>query len=228
MLDHPPSKNSNKTPPTYFKIVDGTFIQLFKFPTTSATGNDTHSPVLSKDIPLNPTTNTWLRLFRPHHSFSGVKLPLIIYAHGGGFILCSAASTIIHDFCADISVKLPALIVSIGYRLALEHRLPVAYEDAVDAMHWITKSEDEWLRDLADFSRCFLMGSSAGGNIAYHAGLRAATASDDLEPLKIKGLILHQPYFGGSQRTRSELRLVNDRVLRLLPLSVNDMMWEQA
>ncbi|KAF8379370.1 hypothetical protein HHK36_028804 [Tetracentron sinense] len=227
MSDHPPSENSNNSPSpdAYCKIVDGTFIRHSQIPTTSASGDDTHSPVLSKDIPLNPTTNTWLRLFRPRHSSSGVKLPLIIYVHGGGFVLCSAASTIVHDFCANISIELPALIISVDYRLAPEHRLPAAYEDAVDAMHWITKCEDQWLRDLADFSRCFVMGESAGGNIAYHAGLRAAAASDDLEPLKIKGLILHQPFFGGSQRTMSELKLVNDRIL---PLSANDMMWEQA
>ena len=63
------------------------------------------------------------------------------------------------------------------------------------------------------------MGGSAGGNIAYHAGLRAATEIDKLEPLVIRGLILHQPYFGGSQRTQSELR-DNDPIL---PLSVCDL-----
>ena len=66
------------------------------------------------------------------------------------------------------------------------------------------------------------MGSSAGGNIAYHAGLRAATEIDKLEPLVIRGLILLQPYFGGSQRTQSELR-DNDPIL---PLSVLDLVWE--
>lgn len=67
------------------------------------------------------------------------------------------------------------------------------------------------------------MGTSAGGNVAYHAGLRAAAAADDLAPLKIKGLILHHPFFGGSERTGSELRLVNDP---MLPLCACDVMWE--
>ncbi|KAI8032023.1 Carboxylesterase 1 [Camellia lanceoleosa] len=65
----------------------------------------------------------------------------------------------------------------------------------------------------------------AGGNIAYHAALRAAAAaaSADLEPLKIKGLILHHPCFGGSHRTKSQMRLVNERII---PLFMNDLTWE--
>lgn len=67
------------------------------------------------------------------------------------------------------------------------------------------------------------MGSSAGGNIVYHVGIRAASKADDLFPLKIKGLILHQPFIGGVKRTESELRLMNNQVF---PLSVSDLMWE--
>jgi len=47
----------------------------------------------------------------------------------------------------------------------------------------------------------------------------------DLEPLKIQGLILRQPFFGGKERTKSELKLENDAIL---PLCVTDLMWELA
>jgi pimeloyl-ACP methyl ester carboxylesterase len=79
--------------------------------------------------------------------------------------------------------------------------------------------------NMPDFSSCFLMGGSAGGNIAYHAGLRAAEEVGHLEPLKIRGLILQQAAFGGIQRTGSELRFVNEAIL---PPSVSDRMWESS
>ena len=129
----------------------------------------------------------------------------------------------VHDFCVNMANDVGVVIVSVEYRLAPEHRLPAAYDDAMEALHWIKTYPDDWLRQYADYSRCYLMGGSAGANIAYHTGLRAAVVVDLLETLKIKGLILHQPFFGGTKRTGSELRLINDPVL---PLCVTDLMWE--
>lgn len=67
------------------------------------------------------------------------------------------------------------------------------------------------------------MGSSAGANIAYNVGLRAVV--DEMMPLKIQGLILQAPFFGGVERTPSEMRSVNDAVF---PLRVSDLMWDLA
>lgn len=138
-------------------------------------------------------------------------------------MLFSAASTVVHDFCVGLANEVPAVIASLEYRLAPEHRLPAAYDDAMEALYWIRTARDDWVREYADLSNCFLMGGSAGGNIAYHAGLRAASEVEQLEPLKIRGLILQQPFFGGTRRTESEIRLGNDPVF---PVCCSDLMWE--
>jgi len=182
--------------------------------------------VLSKDLTINQSKHTWARIYLPHKALdyspnTNSKLPLIVFYHGGGFLFYSANSTYFHDFCVRMANDTQSVVVSVDYRLAPEHRLPAAYEDSVEALHWIKSSNDPWLRH-ADYSRCYLMGESAGGNIAYTAGLRAAAEVDQIKPLKIKGLILIQPFFGGTKRTPSEVRLAEDQTL---PLPITDLMW---
>ncbi|XP_022718104.1 probable carboxylesterase 120 [Durio zibethinus] len=198
------------------------------YPRTSATPlSNISTEVLSKDIPISPEKNTWARIFLPKQALvdpmSANKLPLLVYFHGGGFILGSPDLTMFHEFCSNIASELPVMVLSATYRLSPEHRLPAAYDDGMEALHRIKTIQDDWLRDYADYTNCYLMGSSAGANLVYYVGLRAAQEIDNLFPLKIKGLILHQPFFGGVQRTESESRLVNDP---FFPPCVSDLMWE--
>lgn len=62
-------------------------------------------------------------------------------------------------------------------------------------------------------------------NFLFLEGLRVVEEANDLEPVKIQGLILRQPFFGGTQRTESELRLEHNPVI---PLRGTDLMWELA
>ncbi|XP_052118302.1 probable carboxylesterase 120 [Arachis duranensis] len=167
---------------------DGSITRIIQYPTTPPT-QDLINPILTKDLPLNPKNKTWVRIFLPKKALqnqnNSTKLPLIVYYHGGGFIYTSASSTINHDFCSNMSLQLSAVIASVDYRLAPEYRLPAAYDDSVEALHWLRTTDETWIR----------------------------------------GLILHHPFFGGSQRTESELRSVNDPVL---PIGNCDLMWELA
>ncbi|KAI3931212.1 hypothetical protein MKW92_036489 [Papaver armeniacum] len=209
---------------------DGSLTRYWPVPEIPPTGIDNVSdgPVQSIDVPLNPTNKTWVRVFRPRNlpSVNNSKLPLVIYFHPGGFIICSTASFPFHQFCTKMASELQVLVVSVEYRLAPENRLPCAYEDAIDAILWVKNqalmnSNNAFICENVDFSRCFLMGASSGGNIAYHAGLRSLHL--DLNPVKITGLILNQPFLGGVERTSSETKSVHDKVL---PLCAADLLWE--
>ncbi|KAK6926324.1 Alpha/beta hydrolase fold-3 [Dillenia turbinata] len=228
MSDQTAAPNHTADPYEYLHIIpnpDGTIGRPEEFYTITKASCDPTQEVISRDLVFNQSNNTWVRLYLPTKALDSTsnpsKLPLIIYIRGGGFIIGSAGTTIIHDFCNTMAADLFAVVLSVEYRSAPEHRLPAAYDDCMEALHCIKTIPDEWLRDYADYSNCFVMGTSAGGNIAYHAGLRVAADIDHFRPLQIKGLILHQPFFGGSKRSGSELRSKDP----VLPLFVTDLMW---
>ncbi|KAL3381771.1 hypothetical protein AABB24_001726 [Solanum stoloniferum] len=191
----------------------------------SITIPDKDSFVFMKDLVINLAKDMWARIVIPREVLnSETKLPLVVYFHGGGFVMAATVDTpILQKFYATLAVEIPAIIVSVDYRYAPENRLPAAYDDCVESLYWIKNTPNELLKKHADLSKCFLLGTSAGGNIAYHVGLRVAKVSECLKPLEIKGLILHHAFFGGNERTKSELRLARNKIL---PLNVCDIMWE--
>ncbi|KAL0373580.1 UNVERIFIED_CONTAM: putative carboxylesterase 8 [Sesamum radiatum] len=210
---------------------DGTLNRTIQIPTVDPTPYADSKPApiaLSQDIYLSPYSKAYIRLYIPVNPPKNQKLPLIIYLHGGDFVLFSASTVIFHNFCNDIASNSPAVVASVEYRLAPENRLPAAYDDALNAIFWAKNQalgiggRDPWM-EYADFSRVFLLGSSSGANIVYHAALRALDF--DIRPLKIKGLLLNQAYFGGLKRTESEIRLKDDPYVALY---VNDVLWSLA
>ncbi|XP_055815023.1 probable carboxylesterase 9 [Solanum dulcamara] len=215
---------------------DGSLTRLLDFPTTQATGDQDHLPgqaVVSKDITLNEDKKTWMRLYRPSklpsNDKSIAKLPIIVYLHTGGWIHFSVASTIIHETCNHLCSEVPAIVVALEYGLAPENKLPSQYHDTIDAILWIKNQAldrvngEKWLREYGDFSRCYLYGVSCGGNIVFNSALKLLDKK--LEPLRINGIIMNQPLFGGKMRTKSEMRLATDP---FFPLPVIDVLWDLA
>ncbi|WP_011297702.1 alpha/beta hydrolase [Cupriavidus necator] len=98
------------------------------------------------------------RLYRPDDSAGP---PLIVYFHGGGFVLCGLDS---HDnICRSLARRSGALVLSVDYRLAPEARFPAAADDAVAAVRWAAGHAAELGVDPA---RLAVAGDSAGGNLA--------------------------------------------------------------
>ena len=103
-----------------------------------------------------------LRIYRPRAlRDSRTDVPVIMWFHGGGWVL---GNVVDHDpLCTFIAAEVGAVVVSVDYRLAPEHRAPVAALDCVDATTWVGVNGDV-LR--ADTSRMAVAGDSAGGNLA--------------------------------------------------------------
>ena len=100
-------------------------------------------------------------------------------------------------------------MVAPDFRLAPEHRLPAAVEDAVSSLKWLlgqAVSEDceEWLSEGVDLDRVFVVGDSSGGNMAHQVAVQMGAGLLELEPIRVRGFVLMAPFFGGTVRTRSE------------------------
>jgi len=106
-----------------------------------------------------------IRIYRPE---APGLLPVLVYAHGGGFVFCDLDS---HDgLCRNLANLIPAVVVSVAYRLAPEHRWPTAAEDVYAVTRWVSEHAGDF---GADAQRVAIGGDSAGGNLAAVAALMA-------------------------------------------------------
>lgn len=102
---------------------------------------------------------------------SDAPLPLIVYFHGGGWVLGHATSD--DAFCRDLCNRTGSIVVSFDYRHAPEHRFPAAHDDAWAALTWAAANAGD-LGGVAD--RIAVAGWSAGANLAGHVCQRARDA----------------------------------------------------
>lgn len=107
-----------------------------------------------------------LRVYVPHHDAPG--LPIVVFAHGGGFVFCDLDS---HDeFCRSVGAAIGAVVVAVDYRRAPEAPAPAAHDDVYAALEWTAKHAADF---DADANRIVLAGDSAGGNLAATVALAA-------------------------------------------------------
>jgi acetyl esterase/lipase len=185
---------------------DGTVIRSDN-PFVSITFPDDGS-IESKDLLFDSVHSLHVRLYRPVETPPGTKLPLITYFHGGGFCIGSRTWPNFHTACRRLSAELSALVLSFDYRLAPEHRLPAAIEDAEAALLWLKSqcagpNTDAWLAESADFTKVFISGESAGGNMTHHMAVKFGPSG--LSPVQVRGFIILMPGLIGEEVTRSEL-----------------------
>ncbi|KAM0927542.1 hypothetical protein ACQ4PT_002947 [Festuca glaucescens] len=171
-----------------------------------------------KDVLYHAAHGLSVRVYRPESPSSVAgstsKLPVLVYFHGGGYCLGSYTQPHFHTYCLRAAAELPAVVLSVQYRLAPEHRLPAAIEDGADFLSWLRGQAelagagcaDPWLAESADFARTFISGASAGANLAHHVTVHAASTQTQLglNPLRVAGYVVLSAFFGGSDRTTAE------------------------
>ncbi|KAK3423187.1 hypothetical protein EUGRSUZ_F00248 [Eucalyptus grandis] len=116
---------------------DGTFERLAGIE-IAPPGLDPHTQVESKDILILPDTGISARIYRPSSTSStATKLPLVIYFHGGAFIIASIADPKYHASLNALVAESNVIVVSVDYRRVPDHPLPAAYDDSYAALQWI-------------------------------------------------------------------------------------------
>lgn len=148
-----------------------------KAPILDADPIPVHS-ITDRSVP-GPAGDIPIRVYVPCASESA--LPVVIWTHGGGHVIGSINSY--DSICRRLTMGSGAIVVSVEYRLAPEHKFPAAIEDSFAVCEWVAKNAAEI---GGDSSRLAVAGDSAGGNLAAASALLARDAGI---PLAAQALI---------------------------------------
>jgi acetyl esterase len=133
------------------------------FARPAAPAEPVHS-VADQTVP-GPAGDIPVRVYRPS---AASDLPLLIFFHGGGWVIGSIAQT--DATCRSLANGAGCAIASVDYRLAPEHRFPAAAEDCYAVTRWMA---DHAAERQIDPARIGVGGFSAGGNLAAVVPLMA-------------------------------------------------------
>src|SRR2546430_3976479 len=108
--------------------------QLFREPRPASTPTPAEIGAvrdLTADGPGGPIP---LRVYRPAGVAAGAPLPVLVYYHGGGWVIGDLDT---HDVqCRQITAEAGITVVAVDYRLAPEHKFPAAVDDPGAAARW--------------------------------------------------------------------------------------------
>ena len=124
-------------------------------------------------------------------------LPLIVYFHGGGFVLGSVA--VFDNEARSLANACNGIVVSVDYRLAPRNPYPAAIEDGFEAVKWAFQNAESL---GADKTKILVAGDSAGGAISAAVALKVV---NERLPYPLAGQLLFYPVTDMSDTTYSSL-----------------------
>lgn len=151
---------------------------------------------------------TEVRIYKP----SDLKnLPLLVYFHGGGFVLGDIKT--VDNICRTLCLNLDCIVVSGNYRLSPEYKFPSALNDAQEILKWSVKFH----RDCGHINdRLIVAGDSAGGNLASVLALKSASLG-----LKITHQLLFYPWVDLSDTNSKSFQMFRSGYI----LTKDDILW---
>ncbi len=171
--------------------------------------SDPEAKVTTRDIAIpSPNGGLAARVYVPDGKG---PFPVVVYYHGGGWVI---ADINVYDASPRaIAAGAKAIVVSVEYRHAPEHKFPAAHDDAWTAYQWVVENIHE-LNGNAE--KIAVAGESAGGNLAANVALMAKTQKTR-QPVH---QLLVYPVAGSDMNTQSYKENANAK-----PLGKADMEW---
>ncbi|MEL6893777.1 MAG: alpha/beta hydrolase [Actinomycetota bacterium] len=141
--------------------------------------------------------------------------PGVVFFHQGGFVVGDLDSC--DTFCSRLSAELGAVVVSLDYRLAPDHRYPAQADDADEAWTWVVEHADAL---GIDPNRLAVCGDSAGGQMSATLSQRLRDAGDGVQPC---AQVLIYPFVDATADDGSMVSCADT-----FPLSTDTMDWFES
>jgi acetyl esterase len=171
------------------KPVDGDRMTIKELRSNSEKASRLGTMLFDKKVEVAKTTDVTAEgiPLRIYQDSTEADQRVIIYYHGGGFVLYGLDS---HDnVCRRLCSMNKCIVVSVDYRLAPEFTFPVAHEDAFSAIQWVVKNISSYGGNPNDL---VVAGDSAGGNLSACMAHRCKK-----ENIKLSAQVLVYPWVDG-------------------------------
>ena len=123
-------------------------------------------PPMSCDTMSKSLGGVKARIYTP--KVGTAPYPVIVYYHGGGWVIANLDAY--HASAQALCEQSGAVVVSVAYRQAPEHKFPAAHDDSFAAYQWVLKNA---AAIKGNPNKVAVAGESAGGNLACAVSLMA-------------------------------------------------------